>query len=141
MREPLLILHFLGLSISAGTGVYLAAMSHFAAKNLDRSQIKPLMLGPGSAISNVGTTGLVVLVISGLGLLTAIGDLARLDFYFWVKMGLVALLIAYLSIVRSLAGKAKQEPGVESMLKIKKLSPIGLLLSVFTVGAAVLAFH
>lgn len=141
MCETLLILHFLGLSISAGTGVYMAAMSNFAVKNLEPAQLKPLMLGFGGAISNVGTIGLLILVASGLGLLANVGDLSAIDFFFWIKMGLVVLIITYVATMRSLANKAEKEMGPASMLTMKKLSPMGLALSALTVGAAVVAFH
>ena len=67
MHKLMLITHFLGLSIGAGTGIYMAALSSYAAKLPDKAAAKAVMLGPGGAVSSVGLVGLILLLLSGAG--------------------------------------------------------------------------
>jgi predicted permease len=143
MLDTLLIIHFFGLTISAGTGFYLAAMGSYAAKHIPREQIKPLMLGPGGAISNLGFIGLIIMICSGLamvGLLLADETLV-LGVEFYIKMALVASVTGYVLTMRRLAHKAKDESGPGSMITIKKFSPVGWALGVMTIAASVMTFH
>ena len=143
MFEALLTTHFFGLAISAGTGFYLAAMASHAAKALPREQIKPLMLGPGGAVSNLGFAGLIIMLCSGIAMVAYMlaNNMVVLGVTFYIKMALVALVVSYVLTARNLARKAKSEEGPDSMIKIKKLSPVGLALSVMTIAASVVTFH
>ena len=141
MFKTLLIFHFLGLSIGAGTGVYLAALSAHAAKLADKSAAKAVMLGPGGVISNVGTVGLVLLLISGVGMVGLNNGVIQWGLAFWIKMALVVLLVVYVTLMKWLALRAKQETVPKAAFTMKKLGPIGPTLAVCAIGAAVLAFQ
>lgn len=58
----MLITIFFGLSTDVGTGIYMAALSYYAAKLPDKVAAKAVMLGPGGAISSVILVGLTVLL-------------------------------------------------------------------------------
>lgn len=141
MRDILLTTHFFGLTISAGTGLYLAAMSRYAATHLPREQIKPLLLGPGGALSKVGNIGLAVMVVSGLAMALTSGGPAAFNHYFWIKMSLVTLVVIYVGLMNYLSHKARHEEGSETLLRMKKLGPVGLTLAVLTLAASVMSFH
>ena len=99
------------------------------------------MLGPGGAISGVGSIGLVVLLLSGVGMVAVSGGAAQWGLAFWVKMALVALIIAYVANMKMLAARAREEAEPKAAFIMKKLGPVGPILAVFTISAAVLAFQ
>jgi hypothetical protein len=140
MYKLLLVAHFLGLSIGAGTGVYLAALSSYAGKLADKSEAKAVMLGPGGVISKVGTFGLVLLLVSGAGMVAADGGVAQWGPAFWLKMALVVMLIVYVTSMKWLAACARRETDPAAASTMKRLGPLGPTLALFTIGAAVVAF-
>lgn len=140
MFKLLLITHFLGLSIGAGTGVYMAALSAYAGKIADKTEAKAVMLGPGGAISSVGTIGLAMLLLSGMGMVAVGGGVAQWGIAFWIKMALVGLIVVYVMSLKRLAARARLETTPNAAIAMKKLGPIGPMLAIFTVSAAVLAF-
>jgi hypothetical protein len=141
MRDFLLSLHFLGLTIGAGTGVYLAALARWTAKHRGPPAVRDIMLGPGKAISDVGTIGLLLLIATGVALVFGAGGFGAMPAAFWIKLALVALIVVFVGTMRALAVRARNESGPGTMLLMKKLGPLGLVLAVLTVGAAVAAFH
>ena len=141
MHQLMLIAHFLGLSIGAGTGIYMAALSAYAAKLPDKTEAKSVMLGPGAAVSKVGTVGLGLLLLSGLGMVFVDNIAVQWDWAFRVKMVLVGLIIVYVAGMHRLASRAKREKVPQAVFIMKKLGPIGPLLAVFTIIAAVMAFQ
>jgi uncharacterized membrane protein len=141
MNKTLLIFHFLGLSIGAGTGIYMAALSAYAAKMADKAAAKAVMLGPGDVISKVGTVGLVLLLISGAGMVALNDGVAKWGSIFLIKMALVLTLVIYVVSMKWLAARAKQETVPKAAFTMRKLGPVGPLLAVCTIGAAVLAFQ
>jgi hypothetical protein len=140
MYKLLLIAHFLGLSIGAGTGVYMAALSSYAGKLADKSEAKAVMLGPGGVISKVGTFGLGLLLLSGVGMVVGADVPMQWGFVFWLKMILVAMIIVYVASMRWLAARAKVETAPKAAFTMKRLGPLGPMLAMFTIGVAVLAF-
>ena len=141
MFKTLLIFHFLGLSIGAGTGVYLAALSAHAAKLADKSAARSVMLGPGAVIANVGTVGLALLLISGVGMVAIDNGMVRWDTAFWIKMALVFSIVIYVAGMKWLTARARRETVPKAAFTMKKLGPVGPVLAACAIGAAVLAFQ
>lgn len=141
MYDTLLIIHFFGLAIGAGTPFYMAAMARHVGKSGQPQQIKQVMLGPGGAVAMVGAVGLVLMLISGVGMYFQLGNGQSLGMAFTVKMVFVGLIIIYVGTMKSLSKRAGKEEGMATMGTIKKLSPIGPVLSVVAICAAVVAFH
>lgn len=141
MYDLLLMVHFFGLAIGAGTPFYMAAVGVHAEKSNDPSHIKAVMLGPGGAVSSVGTVGLLLLILSGTLLLMLMDSIGHLDWAFAAKVGLAVLTILYVALMKLLSRKAKHDEGMATMATIKKLGPIGLLLSLAIIVCSVLAFH
>ena len=137
MHKLMLITHFLGLSIGAGTGIYMAALSSYAAKLPD----KAVMLGPGGAVSSVGLVGLILLLLSGAGMVFVDHITAHWAWAFRVKLVLVGLIVIYVTIMHHLGVRAKREMAPRAAFTMKKLGTIGPLLAVFTIIAAVMAFQ
>lgn len=141
MYDVLFTVHMLGLALGAGTGFYMAALGAYAARSGDRSQIKAVMFGPGGVIARVGFIGLVLMVVSGAGMLAMMGSLARFGWAFWTKMALVAVLVVFLAVMKRLSLRAQRETGPEAMLAIKRISPVGPALAVLIISFAVAAFR
>jgi len=141
MHKLMLITHFLGLSIGAGTGIYMAALSAYAAKLPDKAVAKTVMLGSGGAISSVGLVGLSLLLLSGVWMVFVEHMVVQWDWAFRIKMVLVGLIVVYVGTMHRLAGRAKQETVPQAVFTMKRLGPIGPVLGVFTIIAAVIAFQ
>lgn len=140
MHQLMLIMHFVGLSIGAGTGIYMAALSAYAAKLPDKAAAKAVMLGPGGAVSGVGVAGLTLLLLSGVGMVFVDNIAAQWDLAFRIKMLLVGLIIIHVANMYRLAARAKRETTPQAAFTMKKLGPLGPILGVLTIIAAVIAF-
>jgi uncharacterized membrane protein len=140
LYKTLLILHMVGLSIGAGTGIYIAAVARHATRNLDQAEARTLIPGVNGAISKVGSVGLALLLVSGVGLALVMGP-AALNAAFQIKMALVAMIIAFVGTMHYLAARTRRAGDVQAAQMMRKLGPLGPLLAVATLIAAVMAFH
>lgn len=140
MLDALLITHYFALAIGAGTPFYMGALASHAAKSGDPAKIKETMLGAGGAVATIGSVGLVILLISGI-LLASLYYSSSLGWAFYTKIVLVLAIVVYVAGMKLLSKKAKNEEGMKTMGTIKKLAPIGPVLSVLVIVFAVLAFH
>jgi len=139
MYSLLLIVHLIGVSIGAGTSVYMGALSRYAQRHLDQAEAKTLMPGISRALSAVGHIGLALMLISGLSMALMIG-VAGLSQIFWVKMLLVAVIVSYVGTMNYWAAKVRRGDPAYAV-RMKKLSVFGPPLGIFTIAAAVMAFH
>ena len=140
MYDTLLFLHFFGVAIGAGTGIYMLALHRHAAKNLEQAEARTLVPGIVRSISRVGNIGLFLLVISGAGLVMMLGNNV-LSAMFILKMLLVALIVIFVIVMNRL-GALAQRTGDKSIAQfMKKLGMAGPVLGVLTILAAVTAFH
>ena len=140
LYKTLLLLHLFGLTIGAGTGFYLAAVGRHAARHLDQAEARTLLPGVNGAISKVGTIGLVLLLVSGIGLAAMMGP-AAFNTVFQVKMVLVAAIIVFVGTMQVLARRTRRHGDAAAAATMRKISPIGPVLAVLTLAAAVGAFH
>jgi len=140
MYDTLLFLHFFGVSIGAGTGFYMLAVHRYAARNLDQAEARTLMPGIAATISRVGTIGLALLILSGVGMALMMGDVA-LTTMFVFKMVLVSLIVVFVFSMKRMAGRVQRNGDMKAALRMKKLGFAGPLLGTLTILAAVSAFH
>jgi len=140
MYITLLILHMFGLTIGAGTGIYLAAVGRHAARNLDQAEVRTLLPGVNAAISRVGTVGLGLLLVSGIGMATILGSSA-FNTIFLVKMALVVAIVVFVGSVQVLARRSRRAGDARAAAILRRISPLGPVLAVLTLAAAVGAFH
>ncbi len=145
MYEFTLILHFLGLSIGAGTSFYMLGLALHARRLKDPEAAKKVMLGAGAAISGVGLLGLLLLLVTGYFLLMQSAvELKTLNWAFWMKMAMVVAILIYTVMMKILAIKAKRregDAGIAAMKKMKRFAPIGPFLAFLVISFAVLAFR
>jgi len=140
LYKTLLLLHMFGLTIGAGTGIYLAAVGRHAARNLDQAEARTLIPGVNGAISKVGTVGLALLLASGIGLAMMMGP-AVINTLFLVKMSLVAAIIVFVGTMQVLARRTRRAGDTAAAATLRKISPLGPVLAILTLVAAVGAFH
>ena len=140
MFDTLLFLHFIGISIGAGTGIYMMALSRHAARNLDQAEARTLMPGVANTISGVGKLGLILLIASGITMTLIMGK-SVWSGLFLTKMILVALLIVFLVVINKLARRVHVKGDRSAAQVMKKISVLGPMLAMLTIFTAVLAFH
>jgi uncharacterized membrane protein len=140
MFNALLILHFFGLSIGAGTSIYLLALARYATKNLEQAEARVLVPGIAGAISLVGNIGLVLLLGSGVSMIVMLGA-GAMSAMFEVKMLLVALIVVFVATMNYLAHRVRHQQDNSAARLMQKLKFLGPLLGISTIMAAVLAFH
>lgn len=139
MRETMLILHFIGLSMGLGTSFAHAflgiATTKMSPEEVVKFQVHSLVL------SNMGNVGIGLLVISGLYLITPFWSVLTSMPLLMAKLGLVLVLIVLISMINMLAKKARSG---DAEVHLKKMAPIGkmtLIIALTIVVLAVLVFH
>ena len=139
MREGMLVIHFIGLSMGLGTSIGFMVLG-IAASKLEKEDAQKFMLN-SFALSKMGQIGLILLVISGVYLMTPFwSSLSELPLLM-AKLGLVVMLIA-LIVAISIAMKKAQKGDLQNQQKtIQTLGRISLLTVISIVILAVLVFH
>lgn len=140
MYGVLLFLHFVGLAMGVGTSFAMFTIG------LSVGKMQPADRGPFyakvSVISKNGSIGLLLLLLSGAGMLLARpGLFSAAGGLFHAKLAVVAVMVALVGYMQVLMRKAKREGGGPAMALLPKLGRIGLLLSLIVVALAVAAFH
>lgn len=139
MREVMLIIHFIGLTMGLGTGFAHAFLGAVASKmtpdEATKFRLHSLILG------KMGNTGIILLVISGLYLTTPYWTLLPTMPLLILKLTLVAVLIALITLIHSYASKAIKGNPEHNFKKIEPLGKMTLLVGLAIVILAVCIFH
>ena len=139
MRELLLIIHFIGLTMALGAGFSNQFLGTVAAK------LEPAERGSFMSklfiLARMGQIGLGLLLLSGFGLITPYWKIIGEMPFLIAKLSLVALLLISVSRILFLASKAQKENNPAIMLKIKPLATLNFFVAITIVILAVLTFH
>lgn len=139
MRELMLIVHFIGLTMSLGTGFANIFLS-IAAARLEPAD-RGVFMSRAMILTRMGHIGLGLLLLSGFYLITpywkSLADMPVLI----AKLTFVAILVILVGVVTTLARRAVES---RNFAKLAKLRPFGMI--IFFVGItivvlAVLTFH
>lgn len=136
------ILHFLGLAMGVGTGFAMFTLG-FATRQLAPPERAAFMLR-ATALSRMGSIGLLLLIVSGLGMMWQRGVdvvFAWGGGLFHVKLTLVVVLIGLVGYMHALTARAKREGGGPIMAKLAIVGQLTLLVGITIVVLAVLAFR
>lgn len=136
MRESLLVLHFLGLIIGAGSGCALYFISLLAPRwpAAERREMM-IRLFP---LRYASYAGLLLLILSGGGLLTPhLAGLAQMP-WFWLKLAAVAVIVVYAIRGALCMRQVASEPS--ALARLPLLGKISFAASVLVVLCAVLTF-
>jgi len=138
MKDAMLITHFIGLAMGLGTSIAFMILGMASAK-MEGDEGKKFMV-KALTLTKMGNTGITLLVISGLYLITdywkVLGDHPLLI----AKLALVLVLGALLGIIGAKAKRAKAG-NLDELGKIRPLGMLALLTSLSIVVIAVLQFH
>ena len=142
MLDLWLVLHFLGLALGVGTGFAMLTLG------LSASGMPPADRGPFmqrvSVISRNSSIGLLLLIVSGVGLLLTRGVDVVMAWggpMFHIKLTLVAILIGVFGYMQVLMRKSRSADGAAAAARLPVIGRVMLLLGVSIVICAVLAFH
>ncbi len=139
MREVLLVIHFVGLAMGLGTS-FANMFLGIAGSKMEATEAKKFRLHT-LALSKMGQIGLVLLVVSGIFLMTPYWSILPSSPLLIAKLALVVVLVSLVTVI-SLAG-AKAKTG-DADAQFKKIQPIGkmtLMVALLIVILAVAFFR
>lgn len=141
MHEALLITHFLGLALGLGTGFAMMTLGQ-ATRDMAPAD-RGAFMKRAMALSRNGSVGLLLLLVSGVGLVMIYGVAAVMALgggLFHLKLTLVVILLGVFGYMQVLVRQARGG-ATAAMARIPVLSRIMLFLSTAIVIVAVLAFN
>lgn len=139
MRDFMLILHLLGLTMALGTGFANLFLGMAAAK-LEPTERGKFMANT-MVLIRMGHTGLGLLLLSGFYLITpfwkVLGDMPLLI----AKLCMVGLLLILVSVITVMARKARQQGDPTMLMKLRPFGMLNFFVGITIVVLAVLSFH
>jgi len=139
MREIMLILHFIGLVMGLGTSFAHAFLSIATAKMSVGDAITFRL--HSLVLSKMGNIGIILLVISGLYLITPYWRVLPSMPLLMFKLALVAILIILILMINIRSKKAwNHQPEIE-LQKMEKIGKLTLFIGLAIVIIAVKVFH
>lgn len=141
MLDFFLILHFLGVALGVGTGFSMLTLG-LATADMPPAE-RGAFMRRASAIGVNGSIGLLLLIVSGVGLLMTRGVdvvMAWGGGMFHIKLTLVVILIAVFGYMQVLVRKFRNGDAAAAA-RLPTVSKLMLILGVAIIVFAVLAFQ
>jgi hypothetical protein len=139
MREAMLIIHFIGLTMGLGTGFAHAflgvAASKMTPEEATKFRLHSLVLG------TMGHIGLGLLIISGLYLITPYWALLTSMPLLMLKLSLVVILAILITFINIYSKRAIKGDPEYNFKKIEPLGKMALLVGLAIIIVAVCIFH
>ena len=139
MRDLMLIVHFIGLTMALGAGFANLFLS-VAASKLEPAERGKFMSNT-MILMRMGQTGLGLLLLSGFYLITplwkSLGEMPVLI----AKLCLVGILVILVSVITVVARKAQQQGDAATLMKLKPFGILNFFVGITIVVLAVLSFH
>ncbi len=141
MYTAFIILHMFGIATGVGAGFAMMVLGK-ATSDMEQPERAKYMLR-AFVISKMGAVGLILLLVSGIGMLSMRPKvvMAMGGGYFHAKLFLVVVFIGLFGLMQVWIKKAKKANGGPIMAKIPKLGGAMLLTASVIVILAGLAFH
>jgi uncharacterized membrane protein len=139
MRELMLMLHFIGLTMGLGTGFAHAFLGSITGKMTVDEAIKFRL--HSLVLSKMGHIGITLLLVSGFYLITPYWKVLSSMSLLIAKLSLVAVLILLISLIGIAAKKAKQGDPEVQLKKMELLGKFTLLVGIAIVILAVKVFR
>lgn len=139
MREVMLILHFIGLTMGLGTSFAHAFLAIATAKMTQEEAAKFQL--HSLVLSRMGHIGLTLLIISGLYLITPYWKVLPSYPLLILKLVLVAILVLLITLIALSTKRAKQGNAEAELKKMEKFGKLTLLIGLAIVVLAVYIFH
>ena len=139
MREIMLILHFIGLTMGLGTSFAHAFLgiitSKMPADEATKFRLHSLVL------SKMGHIGIAILIFSGLYLITPYWKILPSSPLLILKLVLVIILVLLIILINISSGKAKKADAAGQLKKMEQFGKMTLLIGLVIVILAVNIFH
>lgn len=139
MREVMLILHFIGLTMGLGTSFAHAFLgivtSKMTAAEATKFRLYSLVL------SKMGNIGIVLLLFSGLYLITPYWNILLSLPLLILKLVLVMVLVVLITMINLSSKKAMKGDADGQLKKMESLGKMTLIIGVVIVILAVYIFH
>lgn len=139
MREVMLIIHFIGLTMGLGTSFAHAflgiATSRMTTDEATRFRLHSL------ALSRMGHIGIALLIISGVYLLTPYWVILPSSPLLILKLILVLILVVLIILINLLTKKARKSDPETQLKKMEQLGKMTLMIGLTIVILAVYIFH
>ena len=139
MRDLMLIVHFIGLTMALGAG-FANLFLGVAASKLEPAERGKFMSNT-MILMRMGQTGLGLLLLSGFYLITplwkTLGEMPVLI----AKLCLVGILVILVSVITVVARKAQQQGDAATLMKLKPFGILNFFVGITIVVLAVLSFH
>jgi hypothetical protein len=139
MRDIMLIIHFIGLTMGLGTGFAHAFLGAASAKMSGEEATKFRL--HTLSLSMMGHVGIGLLLISGFYMITPYWKVLSGMPLLIAKLSLVFILIILISMINVAGRKAKQGDAEVQFNKMKQLGKATLLVGLAIVVLAVKVFH
>jgi uncharacterized membrane protein len=139
MKDLMLIVHFIGLTMALGAG-FANLFLGVAASKLEPAERGKFMSNT-MILARMGQTGLALLILSGFYLITpywkTLGEMPTLI----AKLCCVGVLVILVSVITIIARKAQQQGNTAMLMKLKPFGMLNFFLGITIVVLAVLSFH
>ena len=139
MREVMLILHFIGLTMGLGTGFAHAFLGIVISKmppdEATKFRLHSLVLG------KMGFIGIALLIFSGLYLMTPYWKVFPSTPLLILKLVLVTILVVLITLISIASKKAKNGDAEGQFKKMGPLGKMALITGLVIVILAVSIFH
>ncbi len=139
MREAMLIIHFIGLTLGVGTGFAFLFLG-LSSKGMSQDEARDLFIKT-LPISKMGQIGLFLLLVSGGYLMTPYWEVLTSTPLLMTKLVLYVVLGGLIGMMSSYGKKVKRDNGGPGIQKIENLGKITLPLGIIIIILAVLIFH
>ncbi|MCE7924595.1 MAG: hypothetical protein DYG98_16225 [Haliscomenobacteraceae bacterium CHB4] len=139
MKDVMLITHFLGLGMGLGTS-FANMFFGIAGAQMEPNEASKLRLA-SLVLSKMGQLGLLLLVVSGIFLMTPYWQILPSSPLLIAKLLLVAALITLVVLIHRAGARAKTGDAETQFKKIQRMGKMALLTSLMIVLLAVLYFH
>lgn len=139
MREVMLILHFIGLTMGLGTS-FAHAFLGIATSKMTTDEATKFRLH-SLALSRMGHIGIALLIISGLYLFTPYWAILPSSPLLILKLILVLILVVLIILINLLSKKARKSDPETQLKKMEQLGKMTLMIGLIIVILAVYIFH
>ncbi|HEX9650146.1 MAG TPA: hypothetical protein VGA21_06275 [Cyclobacteriaceae bacterium] len=139
MKEAMLVIHFIGLTMALGAGFSNMFLGAAAAKLEPEERGK--FMSKTFVLVRMGQTGLGLLLISGFYLITPYWKVLGEMPFLTAKLVLVGILIIMVSIVSVMARRALKENDPARLMKVRPYGMLNFFIGIAIVIMAVLAFN
>jgi len=139
MREIMLILHFVGLVMGLGTSFAHAFLSIVTSKMTEDETTKFRL--QSLVLSKMGNIGIILLVVSGLYLITPYWKTLPSNPLLMLKLALVAVVITLIILINTRAKKARKGDPIFHLERMEKMGKFTLMVGLAIVVIAVSIFH